>query len=198
VSVVVGGAVVVGWVLYRHYWAHEVYERIFRWDWIGERLWAISLVIALTLCVPYAVVLLVWGRGVRRATAGAAAALATGLVFWGIDHVFQTGVWHTSRDGVTAVRIYLWSELLSVALLVPLAWGLARRSGRAWVTGVVVGPLVAAALRELQLRWHWWHDRVAPDGHHIEWQLQAVAYMAPFVLAVLACWVIEARRESSA
>jgi hypothetical protein len=120
-------------------------------------------------------------------------AVATGVVFWGIDRMFESYVWDSGTTSVSSVRVFTWSELLVPALLVPLAWGLARRSGRGWLLGVLVGPVVAAVLRELQLRVTWWQDRVAGPGPHYHWQLQAVVFVAPFVLAVLACWAIEAR-----
>jgi ABC-type sulfate transport system permease component len=79
---------------------------------------------------------------------------------------------------------------------VPLAWGAARRTGRAWLAGLVVGPIVAALLREMQQRWEWWNDHVTFSAYSWSWILQAVAFVAPFVLAVLACWALEARTTS--
>jgi hypothetical protein len=192
--VAVGAVVTVGWVLYRHYWSADVYQRLVRWDWFNGHFWAVTLLIALVLCVPYALALLVWGRGLRRAVSGATAALGVGIFFWGWDRIFQDYVWDSGPATPTTTRIYLWGSLLGIATLVPLAWGLARRSGRGWLLGIVVGPVVAAILRELQLQWSWWHDRVAADGHNIHWQLQAVAFVAPFVLGALACWAIEVAR----
>lgn len=194
----VGAAVPVGWVLYRHYWADDVYARFLRWGWFSDHFWASTLLAALILCVPYAVVLLVWGRSLTRSLAGAAVALGCGLFLWGWDRVFSTYLWDSRPPGTTSLRVYLWGGLLVLATLVPLAWGLARRTGRAWMLGLVVAPVVAAVLRELELRWSWWHDRVASAALHQHWQLQAVVYVAPFIAAVLAGWAIEARDRRTA
>jgi hypothetical protein len=191
--VVVGTAVTLGWVLYRHYWLNDVVARVLRWSVVPQRYWVYSLILALAMCVPYALALLLWGRGLVRAAAGAGVALVAGLVFWGVDHVFQTYVWDSARPTATSVRVYEWSMLLPMALLVPLAWGVARRSGRTWMLGLVVGPVVSAILRELELRWPWWQARVlwsTPD----HWQRQAAVYVAPFVLGILACWALEAAK----
>lgn len=191
--VLVGAAVVVGWVLYRHYLVNDVSQRIFQWGWLGERLWSIALVFALLLCVPYAVVLLVWGRGLGRAASAAFVALATGFFVWGWDRVFQNYVWHSGTTSETSIRVYDWGTLLITATLIPLAWGLARRRGRAWVFGLAVGPAVAALLRELTVRWAWLADRASGLGSHYHWQVQAAVYVTPYVLAVLACWALDAR-----
>jgi hypothetical protein len=192
-SVTVGVVVVVGWVLYRHYWAGDVYERIMQWDWPAGRLWADTLVVALVLSLPYAVALLVWGRDLVHGIAGAAAALGAGAFIWAWDRAFQAYVQDSAPPTRTSVEVYLWGSLLVLALLVPLAWGLARRSGTAWWVGLLAGPVVAAILRELELRWSWWDERVTYRGSAYHWPYEAAVYVAPFVLAVLACWALEAR-----
>jgi hypothetical protein len=191
--VLVGAGVVVGWVLYRHYWSDDVYQRIVQWDWFAGHFWAVTLLVAVVLSVPYAIVLLVWGRGLTRGVAGAAAALGAGFFIWAWDRVFSNYIWDAGHQSHTSLRVYLWGTLLVTATLVPLAWGLARRSGRRWPLGLVAGPVVAAILRELQLRWSWWQQHVLLFGQQPHWQIQAVVFMAPFVVAVLACWAIEAR-----
>jgi|tagenome__1003787_1003787.scaffolds.fasta_scaffold20847088_2 hypothetical protein len=195
--VAIGALVTVGWVLYRHYWAHHVYERIWQWHWLAGHFWAYSLVLALTLCVPYALALMIWGRGLTRSTSGALIAVATGLYVWGQDRVFQDFVWDEGRASHTSLRLYVWTYLLVVAVLVPLAWGVARRNGRGWLLGLLVGPVVATVLRELQLRWAWWHDHVVSTGPAYHWQFEAAVFVAPFVLAVLAGWALEAREMGS-
>jgi hypothetical protein len=188
--------VTVGWVCYRHWGLQHVAGWAVRPDFVAERWWLVNLVTALLLVLPYALVLLFWGRGLGPALAGAGVALLTGLALWGIDRVFDNYVWHSGAPSRDQLRVYLWCELLVPALLVPLAWGLARRRGSAWWPGVVVGPLVAAVLRELQLRSHWWRAHVAPSARGYRWELQAVVYVTPFVLAVLACWALDARRNA--
>ena len=189
----VAAFVVVGWVLFRHYAFPHVADRLFEWDPMSRWLWVYDLVGTLLLCLPYAVVLLLWGRGPARAGAGAAVALATGLYMWGLDEVFSNLVWVNGHPSALELRTYTWAHLLVVATLVPLAWGLARRTGRAWVVGLVVAPVAAAILREMQLRWGWWREHLLPTGAASHWKVQAVVYVAPFVLAALACWALEAR-----
>jgi hypothetical protein len=191
--VAVGVVVVVGWVAYRHYWSDDVYQRFVQWDWFEGHFWAVGLLIALVMCVPYAVVLLVWGRGLARGLSGAAAALGAGMFIWGWNQVFSDYVWDSGPPSHTSTRVYLWGSLLVLAALVPLAWGLARRSGRGWLAGILVGPVVAAILRELELRWSWWDERVSYRGSAYHWRFEAAVFVTPFVLAVLACWALEAR-----
>jgi hypothetical protein len=186
VAVLVAVAVVVGWVLYRHYLYPHLLERALRREVIIDRFWLVNLVQAMLLCLPYALALLLWGRGLGRGAGAAAVAVGTGLFMWGWNQVFSRYVWDSLPPSHTSVRVFTWGYLLVVATLVPLAWGVARRRGRAWVGGLLVAPVVAAALRELGLRWDWWQARV--DQH---WQLQAVVYVAPFVLAALACWALD-------
>lgn len=190
--VLVGAAVVVGWVLYRHYAFPHVTDRVLRWNVFGGRLWLLNLVQALLLCAPYALVLLLWGRGLGRAAAGAVVALSAGVYLWALDEVFQNDVWRSGSASTTSVRVFDWADLLGIAVLVPLAWGVARRE-RAWFVGLVVGPVAAAVVRELQLRWTWWQVNVEYARQSGSWVLQAVTYVGPFVLAVLACWALEAR-----
>ena len=52
---------------------------------------------------------------------------------------------------------------------------------------------MAAVLREMQLRWAWWDANVAGLQHSWSWVLLAVQYVAPFVLAALACWALDRR-----
>jgi hypothetical protein len=192
VCVLVGAIVVVGWVLYRHYAFPHVAERIDRWGGIG-RFWIVDLVAALLLSVPYAVALLLWGRGTARAIAGATTALVAGLYLWGLDQVFTHVASPAGFSSATWLRVYTWANVLGAAALVPLAWSLARRTRRGWVPGILVGPVVAAILHEMQVHSGWWAQHVASFQHQWSWVLQAVVYVAPFVLAVLACWALEAR-----
>ncbi len=161
--------------------------------------WSYILVLALCLCLPYALALLLWGRSLARGVGGAGVAVVAGLVLWAINWVFQDHIWSSGVPGRTSLRVYDWSILLTMAVLVPLAWGVARRSGRSWTLGLLVGLVVAVVLRELQVRSWWWQNHVSPGWLHPHWQIEAVVYVAPFVLAVLAGWALEARgMESSA
>ncbi len=197
--VVVGAVVVVGWVLYRHYVFQHASDRVFGWHTLGRWLSVAELVQSLLLTAPFALALLLWGRDLARSLGGAALALLAGVYFAGLRYVFERFVFGLRGDGfsATSLRVFDWLDLLVVAVLVPLAWGVARRSGRAWVAGLVVGPVVAGLLHELQQHWRWWEDNVAFSQHDWSWILQAVAFVAPFVLAVLACWAIEQRSPAT-
>jgi hypothetical protein len=190
-SIAVALVVVVGWVCYRHWGLTHLETWFFRSGFVTRRWWLANLVIALLLAVPYALALLVWGRGVKGRVAGFLVATGAGIFWWGYDRIFNNYVWKSGPSSNTSIRVYEWGSLLGIALLVTLAWGLARRVGRAWLLGVLVGPLVAAVLRELGLRWSWWHDRVVPPSPRYHWQLEAAVFVAPFVAGALACWAIE-------
>jgi hypothetical protein len=191
--VAVGAAVAVGWVLYRHYAFPHVLERVLSRQVVIDRFWLVNLVQAMLLCLPYALVLLLWGRGLARAAAGATIAVVTGVFAWGWSQVFLTYVWDRNASaGHTSVQVFDWGYLLVIATLVPLAWGVARRRGRTWLPGLLVAPVVATVLRELGLRWTWWESQVSAH-----WQLQAVVYVAPFVLAALACWALDRPQDGS-
>ena len=196
--VLVGAVVVVGWVLYRHYWLQDVADRVARIDAARRHLWLGALVVTLLLCLPYALALLLWGRSLARATAGAVVAMAAGLYLWALGQAFTHYVWDSGRPGQTSIRVYSWAAVLGLAVLVPLAWSLARRTGAAWVSGLLVGPVVAAVIRELQLRSTWWREHVVFDGHAYHWVAEAAQYVAPVVLAVLACWALEVRTRRTA
>jgi hypothetical protein len=193
VDIAVGTVVVVGWVCYRHWGFAPVVTRAVEPTFVSARWWLVNLVASLFLCLPYALALLVWGRGLSGRATGAVVALAAGGYVWAWDQVFQNYVWGSGPATGTSLRVYEWGYLLGVAALVPLAWGLARRMGPGWVLGVAVGPLLAGVLRELQLHWTWWQDRVSRIGPHDHWQAEAAVFAAPLVLAVLTCWAIEAR-----
>jgi hypothetical protein len=191
--VLVGAVVVVGWVLYRHYVVPHALDRIFRWHTLGRSLWVAELVQDLVVCFPYGLVLVLWGRDLARGVGAAAVTAVTALYLATLDWSFERYVFGLHGEGFTrtSLRVFDWLSLLVVALLVPLAWGVARRAGRSWVVGLIVGPVVAAILHELELRSAWWGQHVVFTIHY-HWQTQAVVYVAPFVLAALACWAIEA------
>jgi hypothetical protein len=190
--VLVAVTVVVGWVSYRHWLMSRLESRILRWDVIIERWWLVNLVTALLLCVPYALVLLVWGRTSGRRAAGALVAVGAGVYLWVVYEVFSHYVWNDGPAGQASSEAYARVTLLGVAVLVPLAWGVARRHGRAWLAGLLVSPAVAAGLYQLQLDSPWWRRHVTRDAHSYHWTIQALVYVGPFVLGALACWWVEA------
>lgn len=193
-SILVGAAVVVGWVLYRHYAYPHVGDRVFRWRELGRSMWVAELVAGLLLCIPYGLVLLMWGRTLARSLGGAGVAVATALYLATAQWGFERFVFERNGGDFSAslAHTYQWVILLGPALLVPLAWGIARRSGTAWLIGLVAGPAVAAILHELELHNDWWNQHVVFDEHAYHWVLQAAVFVAPFVAGALACWAIDA------
>jgi len=194
--VAVAAAVVLGWVLYRHYVFVHASERVFGWPALSRWLWLAELVQALLVSSPYALALLLWGRDLARGLGGAAVALGAGVYVAALDYAFQTYVSGHNGEALsnTTLRVYDWAIVLGEAVLVPLAWGVARRRGRrAWALGLVVGPVVAAVLHELQLHSTWWQLHVVFTQGAGAWMLLAVVYVVPFVAAALTCWAIGSR-----
>ncbi len=135
--VLVGAAVAVGWVLYRHYWANDV---VAAHRPLETRSPATSGRCSLVLtpcasCVPYAVALLLWGRGLARGLAGGAAALvvagavASGACSW----VFQDYVWDSGPPAGRRLRVFLTGASCWFSRCSYRSRGVvARRSGRSW------------------------------------------------------------------
>jgi hypothetical protein len=137
----------------------------------------------------FAVVLLVWGRSVRQRMAGALCALVAGVADWGIRYAFDKLLFARGHLTPTNLRVFDWTMTLLLPTLVALAWGLARRSGRAWLAGVLVAPALAWVHHVLQLHspdWQSW------EFHHGQWWVVRLEFIAPMVAACLACWLIEA------
>jgi hypothetical protein len=195
VAVVGATVIVVGWVLYRHYAFPHLEQRVFEWDGLFRQWWAVNLTFALLLAVPYAVALLVWARPGRR-VAAALVAVGAGVYFWGIYEVFSNYVWAHLSSSQAASQTYAWVSQLGVALLVTLAWCVARRRGRAWIAGLAVALAVSAALYLLQLHSVWWRTHVILDRHSYSWVVIAAVYVAPFVAGALACWALERRTRT--
>ncbi len=188
-SAVVAVGIVVGWLAYDYWVLPRLNAHLLAWDVVYERSWLVTLTFVLLGYLPFAAVLLLWGRTPARRLGGALIALATAGYVWGLYQVFRNYVWgeHASN---TSVRVYAWAALLVAPTLCALAWGVARRWGRFWVVGLLVAPAVAELLRELALRWEWWrtHLIVPPVEHQLMHELVVVA---PIVAACLTCWLID-------
>ena len=189
---------VAGWVLYRHYVYPHAFERVLGWGALARSLWVVELVSGLMLSVPYAVALVLWGRNAARSLGAGSVAVLAGVYLATVEYVFARYVvgHHGEALGVTSARVFDWLTLLGPAVLVPLAWGVARRTGVAWLVGLPVGPAVAAVLWELRLHSPWWQQHVVFDQHAYHWVVQAVVYVAPFVAAALACWAVDVRSSA--
>jgi hypothetical protein len=199
VCVLVATAVVVGWVCYRH-WAFPHLERhLLGSAFLAARPWLLDLAITMALSLPYALALLVWGHGGGGLVGGALAALGCGAFLWVVYEVFTHVVWGDRAPTDAEGRIYTWVALLGTASLVPWAWGVARRSGRVWMAGLVVAPATAIALHHWQTHSTWWLVHVTFDlGSTTAWTSVAVVYVTPFVVGALACWLVEVSRSRRA
>lgn len=181
----VSAVVVAGYLAYVRLVIHEIPHLFAHWP--QDRLGLLRFLLTVAPYVLFAVVLLAWGRSTRQRVAGATCALVAGLADWGINEYFQR---MAERHDLTATsyRLYDWSLTLLIPTLVALAWGLARRSGRAWVVGVLVAPLLAGIHRELQLHspsFQSW------EFHHGQWWVGRLEFLAPMVAACVVCWLIE-------
>lgn len=159
--------------------------------WPNDLLGLLRFLVEVSPFVLFAAVLLVWGRSARQRVAGAGCALLAGGADWGIQEAFQKLVFERNHLTQTNLRIFDWTLTLVVPTLVALSWGLARRSGRAWLVGVLVAPGLAWAHHLLQL--HNPHVQ-SWEFHHGQWWVTRLEFVAPMVVACLVCWLIELNR----
>jgi hypothetical protein len=186
---VVAVGVVVGWLAYDYWVLPRLYSHVLTWAVVDQRWWLVNLTFVLLGYLPFAAALLLWGRTPARRVASALIALGTAGYVWGLYQVFSNYVWGDNASNAS-VRVYTWAALLVAPTLCALAWGVARRWGRLWVVGLLVAPVVAVVLRELDLRWAWWHTHlIAPRGDHQ--LMNEIVVVLPIVAAALTCWGID-------
>jgi len=186
VCALVAALVVVGYLAYFRVMTWHLVPRLYG-HWPQSQLGLLRFLVETSPFVLLGAVLLAWGNTRRGRLAGASCAVLAGLVDWGLMEAAQKLY---ERDLLTTTRIKAldWALTLVVPTLVALAWGLARRSGRAWIAGVLVAPLLAGIHRHLQLhsagfsswetgRQQWWFGRLE--------------LIAPIIAACLVCWLIE-------
>lgn len=185
--VLVAAVVVAGYLAYYRLMTTQLVPRLLE-HWPYAQLGLLRFLIDVSPYALLAVVLLVWGRSRRQRVAGALCALLAGVADWGIAYAFEKLV--LDPDHLTAMnfRVYDWTQVLLIPTLVALAWGLARRSGRAWVLGVLVAPALAWVHHMLQLHnpdWQSW------EFHHQQWWVLRLELIGPVVAACLVSWLIE-------
>ena len=182
--------VVIGAIAYVHWGFFRLDEKIVNRRLVLSRWWLVNLVYALLLFVPYAVVLLLWGRTRTRRVAGAVVALATAGYLWGQYEVFLNYVWPDDGSSSPWESVYFWANTLVLPALIALAWGVARRWGRIWLVGLLVAPALSAAFHELFVHSAWWQTQT----HHwlVAEQVSGLPHIAPAVAAAVVCWLIEA------
>ena len=189
VCALVAAGVVVGYLAYVRIMTTRLVPRFYG-HWPDSQLGLLRFLVEISPFVLLAVVLLAWGRTPRQRLAGAGCAVLAGLVDWGLQEVTQRLYEH---DLLTTSRIKVldWTLTLLVPALVTLAWGLARRSGRAWLVGVLVAPLLAGIHRYLQLHSA---DFLSWEYRHGDWWVNRLELIAPIVVACIVCWLIERAR----
>jgi hypothetical protein len=195
--VLVAAAVVVGYLLFQHWWAlHGV-------PMVGRHLHGLSIdvygfIAEMVPAALFALVLLLWGIDTRHRVAGACGALVVGLVEWGLQELLDRYIFGQNHLSQTTLRAWDWVNTVTIPVLVTIAWGLARRRGTLWWLGVPVAPVLAALHHWATLhspRWQTWEFR-----HH-SWWVNGLEFLAPIVVACLVCWLLDAattRRTASA
>jgi hypothetical protein len=183
-------AVVVGWLAWMRWGLPRVDQRVIRWRFVETHWWATNLALGLLMLLPYAIVLLLWGRTLRRSLGGFVVAIATAVYMWGVYEVFDSYLWG-DHPGSASLQTFTWANLLVIPTLAALAWGVARRWGRVWAAGLLASPALAAVLYELGRHSPWWaaHVTYRDDGL---WVFQSVNLWAPAVAGAVACWVVDA------
>jgi hypothetical protein len=197
VCVMVAAVVVAGYLAYFRLMSNAVPHLFARWP--DDLLGLLRLLVDVSPYALLALVLLVWGRSVSQGLRGALCALVAGIADWGLQEA-ENAVFEHHRLTQTDLRLFDWTMTLLLPTLVALAWGLARRSGRAWLVGVLVAPGLAAVRHLLETRssaYGTW------ELHHGQWWVGRLEFVAPMVVACLVCWLIEhawptAEIESSA
>jgi hypothetical protein len=192
VCALVATLVVAGYLAYFRLMTTHLVPRL-EGHWPQSRLGVLRFLIDVSPYVLLGVVLLLWGRTRRGRRAGALCAALAGLVDWGVqeaaERLYAHGVLSTTR-----INLLDWTLTLVIPTLVALGWGLARRSGRGWLVGVLVAPALAWTHRMLQLhssRWQAW------ELDHGQWWVVRLELLAPMVAACLLCWLIDTRSSTS-
>lgn len=120
-------------------------------------------------------------QAVLIAVLAALAYLAVPLLFW-------TWLWMDDA-GYFVYRMLGNVPSLALAALVPLAWGLARRWGRAWMWTVLAGPVLMAVFGPLGALVA---DIAVPETGVLWWVGVVLAdNVLPWVLAGLLGWAID-------
>jgi hypothetical protein len=146
------------------------------------------LVVNLLPAVPLALVVLFWARsrrlGVIAALVAVGSCLPAYMTFVVFERMLESGDWDAANRMLSVTK---WVLVALLPTLAALAWGIARRRGRAWVPGVLVAAAVAVPLRFVDI-----------DGA-VTVATAAMIYafvlhVVPAVLGGLTCWWLEWRQ----
>jgi hypothetical protein len=148
-----------------------------------------TLVIIVLPAVPLALVVLFWARSRPLGVIAACVALGSCLLGYVRFVVFERMLEAGEFDAATRmVSVTQWALLVLLPTLAALAWGIARRRGRAWVPGVLVAGAAAVPLRSVDV------DGVTTVATAA--MIYAfVLHVVPAVLGGLTCWWLESRQR---
>ena len=193
ISAGVAIAVIAGWLAYYHWVYPHLMQRIYD-AWTIQTMTGFYLSALVDAMVryflPYALVLLLWGRTGRRRLGAALCALAVGMYMWALWVIFDKWVWGDNASSAQ-VSAYNWANLLVVSAGIALAWGIARRWGRVWMFGLLAAPVLAALTYELANHSSWWRTHLLFDHQRSHDLTRQMVFIAPAVIAAMICWLID-------
>jgi hypothetical protein len=185
----VAAAVVVACVVVDRVVIYHLVPRL-EGHWPSGLLTELQLLVTIAPYAVFALALALWGISARHRLTGAACALLAGLCAWGIPYAYQKVFYEHDHITQTNLRVFDWTLTLAIPTLIAVAWGLARRSGGAWLMGLLVAPALAWADHRLELhsqRWQTWHFA------HSNWWLDRLEFLAPAVIAAVVCSALDRR-----
>jgi hypothetical protein len=148
-----------------------------------------NLVVNLLPAVPLALVVLFWARSRPLGIIAACVALSGSLMIYVRSVVFERMVESgTLEAAARMMSVTRWALLVLLPTLAALAWGIARRRGRAWVPGLLVAGALAIPLRYIDV------DEVVSVAT-AAMIFALVLHVVPAVLAGLTCWWLEWRQS---
>jgi hypothetical protein len=150
--------------------------------------------------LPLALLAALAGRTGARGILAGGLGLVAGAA--GIGY-YELTVWlftHGHQPSIHVSQGLQYASVMVLATLAALAWGVSRRHGRLWLTGLVVAPAAAA----LTLWSHWTshlglHQVALSDTNGIRqlYLIDTIATMIPVVLGCLVCWLLELRESGA-
>ena len=119
---------------------------------VGVR--AANLVVTVLPAVPLALVVLFWARSRSLGVLAALVALESAQCWSTYVASCSCGWWSPATVDAAdrMVSVTQWAVIVLLPTLAALAWGIARRRGRAWVPGLLVAGALAIPLRYVDAR----------------------------------------------
>jgi hypothetical protein len=149
-----------------------------------------NLAVNLLPAVPLALVVLSWARtrylGVIAAVVALSGCLLVhvrGVVF---ERMLDSGDFDAATRMMSSTR---WPMIVLLPTLAALAWGIARRRGRAWLPGLLVAGAAVIPLRYVDA------DDMGVTAAIAAMIYAFVLHVVPAVLGGLTCWWLESRQR---